>query len=137
MTQSEQCKAVKQQLLRALNAYEAAFSAWAATPARLCFSQVDAELDKVRVLRVLLPQLSEEMAAVVTAHANLGTMLVRDRTGTFGRPHSSDDLARARSMHSAAVQVLRSQCLGCTCEDAAEAVDGRQGAPAAGRHSRA
>lgn len=114
MTQSEQCKLVKQQLLGALNAYEASFSAWAATPALLCFSHVDAELDKVRVLRVLLPQLSEGMAAVVTAHANLGTMLVRDRTGTFGRPHSSEDLARAREMHSAAIEALRGQCPGHT-----------------------
>ena len=114
MTQSEQCKVVKQRLLRALNAYEAAFSAWAATPAHLDFSHVDAELEKVRVLRVLLPQVSEAMAAVVTAHANLRTMLVRDRTGTFGRPHSSEDLARARNVHSTAIEVLRSQCQGRT-----------------------
>src|SRR4051812_13936525 len=99
MTHTNQATAVMQQLLLALDAYEASFSDYAATPSLLDFSHLHTKLENLQVFRVLLPQVTEQMASVATSHAELGTMLVRDRSGGFGPQHSTSDLARAREQH--------------------------------------
>jgi hypothetical protein len=99
-----------QQLMCALDTYEAAYSAWAATPSLIDFSRVERQLEGVRVLRMLVPKVASEMAEVVTAHVNLSTMHIRDRTGVFGKQHSAEDLASARQRHSIAIRTMRRHC---------------------------
>ncbi|MEO8654463.1 MAG: hypothetical protein ABI409_10100 [Ramlibacter sp.] len=99
-----------QHLVCALDTYEAAFSAWAATPSLIDFNRVEKQLERVRVLRRLVPQVASEMAEVVTAHVNLSTMHIRDRTGVFGKQHSAADLATAQRRHSTAIGSLRVHC---------------------------
>jgi hypothetical protein len=99
-----------QQLVCALDTYEAAFSAWAATPSLVDFSRVEKQLERVRVLRMLVPSVAHEMAEVVTAHVELSTMHIRDRTGIFGKQHSPEDLANAQQRHSSTIETLRRSC---------------------------
>jgi hypothetical protein len=110
VSRMKESSAVAQQLLCALDTYEAAFCAWAATPSLLDFSRVENQLERVRVLRMLVPQVGREMAEVVTAHVDLSTMYIRDRTGIFGKQHSTQELATARQRHSTAVGMMRRRC---------------------------
>jgi hypothetical protein len=110
VTFAKESSALAQQLLCALDTYEAAFSAWAATPSLLDFRRVETQLARVRVLRMLVPQVAGAMAEIVIAHVDLSTMYVRDRTGIFGKQHSTDELASARQRHSTAIESMRLHC---------------------------
>ena len=57
-----------------------------------------------------MPQVATDMAEVVTAHAELSMMHIRDRRGAFGKQHSADELASARRRHSTAIAKMRLHC---------------------------
>jgi len=59
---------------------------------------------------MLVPQIASEMAEMVTAHVDLSMMYVRERTGAFGRQHSSEELEGACRKHTKAIEAMRLQC---------------------------